>query len=307
MRPQPGRDAAPSLIVEPSAPAWWRRLLGPTRRLRARADWAHFAGAAWADGILQTPVTDDFHAKQGRSTGRLVLKNAGRELAVYLKRHYRLPRWRGLLATLWPQGDWSPALQEFRHLQWAHAQGLPVPQVVAAGEYLHPIGKLQSFLAIEELKGMLALHQAIPQACRQLQPVAFRQWKAGLARELARLTRFLHERHFFHKDLYLCHFYVPDSDTHAIPTWPGRVHMIDFHRLGRHRLTQAWWRVKDLAQLLYSSDLPGIDARDRLRFWRNYLAPGPRLSGKAYGAGWLAWLVRFKEQQYHRHNAKRAA
>jgi hypothetical protein len=300
-------EAAASQMLESSAPSWWRRLLGPTRRLRARADWAEFAGPAWADGILQTSVTDDFHAKQGRSTGRLVLANAGRELAVYLKRHYRLPRWRGLLATFWPRGDWSPALQEYRHLQWAQAQGLPVPQIVAAGEYLQPFGRLQSFLAIEELKGMLALHQAIPQAWRQLEPAAFRQWKAGLVRELARLTRFLHERQFFHKDLYLCHFYIPEADTRIVPAWRGRVHMIDFHRLGCHRLTRAWWRIKDLAQLLYSSDLPGVHARDRLRFWRYYLAPGARLSGKGYGADWLAWLVRCKGHRYHRHNAKKAA
>ncbi len=182
----------PPLMNVSGSSAWWQRLVAPMRRLRARADWTQFAGADWAEAILQMPVTDDFHAKQGRSTGRLVLENAGRELAVYLKRHYRLPWWRGLLATLWPRGDWSPALQEYRHLRWAHAQGLPVPQVVAAGEYLHPLGKLQSFLAIEELRGMLGLHQAIPRAASQLQPAEFRQWKAGLVRELARLTRFLH-------------------------------------------------------------------------------------------------------------------
>src|SRR5205807_2420776 len=147
----------------------------------------------------------------------------------------------------------------------------PVPDVVAAGEFLRPLGKLQSMLAIEELSGMLALHQAIPLAARRLSDANFRIWKAGLAREMARLTRFLHERHYYHKDLYLCHFYMPETDTAAVPAWPGLVHMIDFHRLGHHPLTSPWWRVKDLGQLLYSSDVPGVDIRDRLRFWRYYL------------------------------------
>jgi heptose I phosphotransferase len=155
------------LIEKASAAPWWRRLCGVTRRLRERADWGGFAGADWAERILEAKVTDDFHAKQGRSTGRLVLESAGRTLSVYLKRHYRLPRWQGLLATLFPGGDWSPALQELRHLQWAESQGLPVPRVVAAGEYLRPLGRLQSFLAIEELTGMLALHQAIPRAAQR--------------------------------------------------------------------------------------------------------------------------------------------
>lgn len=288
------------MIEQTSSGSWWRRLFGSSRRLHARADWARYAGADWAENILQAQVTDDFHAKQGRSTGRWVLQNGGGTLAVYLKRHYRLPWWQGVLAALWPRGDWSPALQEFRHLQWAQAQGLPVPRVVAAGEYLQPLGKLQSFLAIEELTGMLALHQAIPRAARKLEPIVFRRWKAGLVREMARLTRFLHQLRYFHKDLYLCHFYIPRADTERVPHWPGRVHMIDFHRLAHHGLTWPWWRIKDLGQLLYSSDVVGVDARDRLRFWRCYLGPARRRDARFF-----SWCVRVKGGLYRQHNAKK--
>jgi heptose I phosphotransferase len=291
----------PSFLIEESgATPWWRRFFGMTRRLRQRSDWIDFAGADWPERILQARLTDDFHAKQGRSTGRWVLEKAGRTLAVYLKRHYRLPWWQGLLAALWPEGDWSPALREFRHLQWARAQGLPVPRVVAAGEYLEPLLKLQSFLAIEELTGMLPLHLAIPEAGRQLTADAFRRWKTGLAREVARLTRFLHERHYFHKDLYLCHFYIPRTHISIVPAWQGCVHMIDFHRLGRHPFTRPWWRIKDLGQLLYSSIVEGVDVRDRLRFWRYYLAPGHRR-----GPRWLTWCVLQRGARYRRHNAKK--
>jgi hypothetical protein len=295
-------EYAPPLVEAQYSDSWWRRLLGCTRRLRARTDWARFAGPNWADHIFDAEVTDDFHAKQGRSTGRLVLENQGRTLAVYLKRHYRLPWWQGLLATLWPGGDWSPALQEYRHLEWARLHGLPVPRVVAAGEYLRAPGKLQSFLAIEELTGMVALHQAIPLAARQMDAIAFDRWKAGLAREMARLTRFLHDRRYFHKDLYLCHFYTPRADTApgTQPVWPGRVHMIDFHRLGHHAWTWPWWRLKDLAQLLFSADVAGVTAKDHLRFWRYYLEPRrPRQARR------LSWLVRRKADRYRRHNEKK--
>jgi hypothetical protein len=293
-------QAADNLIEAASAGSWWRRLLGGTRRLRARPDWARFAGPDWADHILAAAVTDDFHAKQGRSTGRWILRDAGETLSVYLKRHYRLPRWQGLLTTLFPGRGWSPAMQEYRHLQWAQAQGLPVPRVVAVGEFLQPGARLQSFLAIEELTGMLALHQAIPQASRQLDAVKFRAWKAALARETAGLVRFLHDRHYFHKDLYLCHFYVAAEDTAIVPAWRGRVHMIDFHRLGHHPLTWPWWQIKDLGQLLYSSHVQGVDARDRLRFWRYYLEPRRRR-----GAGWLTRCVRWKGERYRLHNEKK--
>jgi heptose I phosphotransferase len=249
---------------------------------------------------MDVQLTDDFHAKQGRSTGRWVLESGDRALSVYLKRHFRLPWWRGFLASLWPGGDWSPAMQEFRHLLWAAQHGLPVPKVVAAGEFLGPWGRLQSFLAIEELTGMLGLHQAIPLAARQLGPLSFRAWKNGLAREMARLTRFLHARRYFHKDLYLCHFYVPRADTTTLLHWPGRLHLIDLHRLGYHPLTWPLYRLKDLGQLLYSSDVEGVDDLDRLRFWRHYLYPRKRRQAR-----WLSWAVRLKGGLYRSHNAKK--
>ena len=74
-------------------PGFWTRLVRGWRRLRQRPDWATFAGPDWADRIMDVSVTDRFHAKQGRSTGRWVLHapdGSGRRLAVYLKRHYEI-------------------------------------------------------------------------------------------------------------------------------------------------------------------------------------------------------------------------
>ena len=281
---------------------WWQRLTRGVRHFHARADWAEFAGPGWQDRILEMPVTDDFHKKQGRSTGRLILEHAGRRLAVYLKRHYRLPRWHGWLATLWPNGAWSPGMRERRNLCDAASYGLPVPKVVAAGEWIGPRGRLQSFLAIEELIGMRPLHRAIPQAGERLSPEDFCRWKQGLAAEMARLARLLHDRRTYHKDFYLCHFYIPEEDTaHCPPTWRGRVHVIDLHRMHRHRWTWPVWLLKDLGGLLYSSDVIGVTPRDHLRFWRAYCQSNSR----SWRERFWAWCIRLKGANYRRHNAKR--
>ena len=283
----------------------WRRLLGGARRLWQRADWPRFAGADWPERIMDLAVTDRFHAKQGRSTGRWIVEADGRRLGVYLKRHYRLPWWQGVLSVLWPNGDWSPGMRERRNLEWAAAQGLPVPAAVAAGEFLGPWGRLQSFLAVEELTDMLPLHEAIPLASRALPAAEFRAWKTGLVVEIARLTRALHDRNHFHKDWYLCHFYVRREDIRcdlAKPTsgahWRGRVHLIDLHRLAHHPWTWRRWQIKDLAQLLYSSEVEGVDVRDRLRFWRHY-------QGEARNhwiERWMRRVVLVKWRRYRRHN-----
>ena len=78
--------------------------------------------------------------------------------------------------------------------------------------------------------------------------------------------------------------------------------MIDLHRLDEHRLAGTFWQVKDLAQLLFSSHVEGVTARDRVRFWKLYGAGWP--NGRGPGA-WLKPLVRWKAGQYQRHNRRR--
>jgi Lipopolysaccharide kinase (Kdo/WaaP) family len=275
----------------------WQRLTRGVRRLHFRAHWPEFAGADWPEAIMSLPVTDRFHAKQGRSIGRLSLRNNGRELVVYLKRHYRLPWWQGVLSALWPHRGWSPALEEWNHLEWARREHLPVPTAAAAGEYIGPWGRLQSFIAVEELTGMLAAHEAVPAAQVALDAKAFERWKRGLVEEMARIVHELHRRRYFHKDLYLCHFYVADDDTRQLPVWRGRVQLIDLHRLGYHRWTWRWWQAKDLAQLLFSSEIPGVTDADRLHFRRCYWA---RM--RVNVPWWLAWTIRLKVWNYRRHN-----
>jgi heptose I phosphotransferase len=276
----------------------WQRWFRGGRRLRYRPEWPQFAGVDWPDRIMQVAVTDDFHAKQGKSTGRWVLQAQGRRLSVYLKRHYRLPWWRGLLATVAPDAGWSPAMEEWHHLEWARTSGLPVPQPVAVGEFIGPWGRLQSFLAVEELIGMLPLHEAIPLAAARLDVATFARWKRGLVVEIARLTREIHDQRWFHKDLYLCHFYIPAADTERIAQWKGRLHLIDLHRFHHHPLTWPMWQAKDLGQLFFSSELTGVTGRDRLRFWRAY-------HGAGRGPAWLRWSIGIKWRLYRRHNRKR--
>jgi hypothetical protein len=159
---------------------------------------------------------------------------------------------------------------------------------------------LRSCLVVEELAGMLPLHEAVPLAARSLDPTSFRVWKKTLVAEMARLARMLHDRRCFHKDLYLCHFYIARADTEVLPTWRGRVSLIDLHRLTYHRWTWWLWQVKDLAQLLYSSEVPGVDVRDRLAFWREYREMG---TSPRYDLFLRRWVL-FKWRRYRNHNLR---
>ena len=98
----------------------------------------HALPADLPETVMAIESTDRYHAKQGRSTARVRLDAAGDSLSVYLKRHDRLPWTARLAALVDPRGNHSPATAEWRHLERARSLGIPVPEVVAAGEEIGP-------------------------------------------------------------------------------------------------------------------------------------------------------------------------
>lgn len=267
--------------------------------------------------VMTLDSRDRLHAKQGRSTARVVFHPAAAAtdrasgtaqcagvsagpVAVYLKRHFRLP-WQARLAALFdPAGRHSPAAAEWVHLERARALGVPVPEVVATGERIGPWACLQSYLMVAELTGCQELNVALPELADELEPPAFESLKRRLIAEMARITAALHTARVFHKDLYLCHFYL---DLERLRDDPAdvRLVLIDFHRLAEHRLWPDRWRWKDLGQLLYSTaGVAGIDNRDICRFWKAYRR---RVSLRA--PRWQARMVQLKAAAYLEHNRSR--
>jgi heptose I phosphotransferase len=283
--------------------------------------------------VMTLETQDRFHAKQGRSTARVVLVRADRPVAVYLKRHFRLPWPARLAALVNPGGKHSPAAAEWAHLERARALGIDVPDVVAAGELIGPGAHLQSFVMIAELSGCEAVNELLPRLAAQLDARTFEGLKRRSTAEMARIAATLHAACVFHKDLYLCHFFfpplvkgrsggvVPAQPIAGLPVDPTqpiagisevpaqsfagcsdknplRLSLIDLHRLKEHRLWSDWWRWKDLGQLLFSTyGVDGITDRDRLRFWRTYR----RMVG-IRRKRWHGRMVRLRAARYLKHN-----
>jgi heptose I phosphotransferase len=290
-----------------------------------------------AANVMTLESRDRFHAKQGRSTARVVLIRADRPLVVYLKRHFQLPWPSRLAALVNPSGKHSPAAAEWVHLERARALGIDVPEVVAAGEHIGPWAQLQSFVLIAELSGCEAVNELLPRLATQLDSRAFETLKRRVVAEMARITATLHAARSFHKDLYLCHFFLDHralnglahgsrgevsgerssakpSEKHAffpplakrgfrwvVPAERViRLSLIDLHRLKEHNLWPDWWRWKDLGQLLFSTyGVDGITDRDRLRFWRIY-----RQRIRIQRPRWHARMVRLRAARYLEHNRK---
>jgi heptose I phosphotransferase len=248
--------------------------------------------------VMSLESRDRLHTKQGRSTARVVFHGPEGPVATYLKRHFRLPWLARLAALVAPEGLHTPGAAEFAHLQKARELGLPVPEVVAAGESIGPWGRLQSYLLVAELTGWSPLHEAIPELAGRLDRDSFERLKRGLAREAAQIAATLHRNRCFHKDLYLCHYFL---DLSALDRPQRRLALIDLHRLAEHRIWPERWRRKDLGQLLFSTEgVDGLTGRDALRFWAHYR----ELCGLRRPSR-LARQVARKAAGYSRHNRQK--
>lgn len=251
--------------------------------------------------VMSMDSRDRLHAKQGRSTARVVFHAADhdgpRPLSVYLKRHFQLPWVAGLAALVNPSGRHSPGAAEWAHLERARALGVPVPDVVAIGERIGPWANLQSYLVVAELTGSKELNEALPVLAEQMDKAAFEALKRRIVKRAARISATIHKARMFHKDLYLCHFFL-DLERLAADPSDVELTLIDLHRLQEHRLWPDRWRWKDLGQLLFSTEgVAGVSARDAMRFWVHYKreAGVPR-------PDWQARMIRLKAARYSAHN-----
>jgi heptose I phosphotransferase len=115
-----------------------------------------------------------------------------------------------------------------------------------------------------------------------------------LRRAVAALARRMHGCGFTHQDFYLCHIFVKAGNAAA-----PELRLIDLQRVGYRRWPAGRWRIKDLAQLHYSSMGLPISERDRLRFMALYRSRrGRRLRRFTFSR-----IVR-KSRSIARHDAK---
>ena len=248
------------------------------------------------DALVSLSASRDLVEKQGRSTGRYVIRACESPLSFYLKKYYRLPWWRHWFSSI----NSYPGPLELANLQRAASVGVPVPEPIVAGaERWHDC---LSMLAVRELVGYVPMHEFIPSLVRCRDTTQQRVMRRQLTTRLAEVARCLHAARLFHCDFYLCHFFIRPPPVGAAE--PLDLLLIDWTRLRQSRLER--WRIKDLAQLLFSSDLPGIWRTDRLRFFKQYLGVR-RLD---FEGRRLLRRIQWKAKLYHRHNeslARKAA
>ena len=230
------------LLIEPA----WRGLLARCGLHTARALIEHFtAGAVLKPGVWVQPC--------------LLPSLAGGADIFYKQYEFSPPSWSFL-------GRASKALREWESYDAFAAAGVNCAQRIAAGEERDAIGRLKrAFLITLAVPGARTLTEFVAQDCPDPSKSDSRRLRHQLIMELAEMTRRIHDRGFFHNDLYWRNVLATRAGNGTPRLW-----WIDSPR-GRHaRLHQAHRRVKDLACLdRMASEV--CSRRERLAFVRAYL------------------------------------
>lgn len=86
--------------------------------------------------------------------------------------------------------------------------------------------------------------------------------KNTIIKKLAMIARTLHQKGYYHRDFYLCHFFWDSKKE--------KLSLIDLHRLFRPRFFKKHYQVKDLSGLFFSAMDMNLRRRDVFLFLRHY-------------------------------------
>lgn len=156
------------------------------------------------------------------------------------------------------------ASNEWRALHHLKQHGINAATPLAYGRRGCNPAKQESFLVMSALEGMTDL-ETLCAGWRDNPPDP--RFRRRLIEAVARSVRALHDSGLNHRDLYLCHLWLPDSER-SQPDM--RLFVLDLHRAQIRKQVPRRWRIKDLGALYYSALDIGLTRRDLLRFLRIY-------------------------------------
>ena len=194
-----------------------------------------------------------------RSNVQLTLESDGRPVTLFLKRHEPVGFLEKLRAWLRFRRPRTPARTEWENIRELARLGIATMPPVAFGE-APDTGR--SFVMTAKLDFARPADDFVRDRFTS-GPGAMTPERRKFVQRLAQLVRKLHAADLTHRDLYLCHVFVRETDGDY------QLYLIDLQRLGPH-VFQRRWKVKDLAQLEFSRPRGTLSNTDAMRFLLTY-------------------------------------
>lgn len=157
------------------------------------------------------------------------------------------------------------ARNEFRAITLLGKNGIKTMTAAAYGCRGWNPANLESFLITNELCNMVSLED-LTKSWKENPPDV--KWKRQIIRQLAQAVRGMHQLGVNHRDCYICHFLLNQSQD--ISASDGGLYIIDLHRAEIRKKVPFRLLVKDLGGLAFSAlDLP-LTNRDWICFLSVY-------------------------------------
>lgn len=210
--------------------------------------WLQAAGLLDLDALF---TRADLVAVKAKLTDRQTLSVALPEGRVVFVKRYPKVKPPGLLRR---SPFSSPAAREYEALRRLAELGVPT---------IHPLALLEERQGKRVTRAaLLTLGLDAPQTLEQLVLAGLSaRRRQALARQLAQVTRRMHDGGVNHRDYYLVHLRVGQSD---------RLFVTDLNRADLRREVPRRWVVKDLAALQFSAPAGVVTRTDRARFLGAY-------------------------------------
>jgi UDP-glucose:(heptosyl)LPS alpha-1,3-glucosyltransferase len=227
-------------------------------------------GLASFSALVDSAMATKLSYNRDKQIYFLALGEGKERQSFFLKRHLSRCSWfQRLCAGGNLRAQSSEGMREWQNILEFRARGLPSIVPVAAGQRMLPSQRIESFVLTLRLDGFLPLDDYVLTRLASYPPSQAAKRRRLLVSAVARLTREMHGLGFNHRDFYLCHIFIKDEDR-----MPPELRIIDLQRLGIRRRPARRWRIKDLAQLHFSSLAIPVTEWDRLRFFALYAPPG---------------------------------
>lgn len=220
-----------------------------------------------------------------RSNVRVEIDRDGVSKTFFLKRHEPLRLRDRLASWLRLRRPRTPARVEWENVELLRSLGISSMEPVVMGE--DPVTG-RSFLMTVAIESALPADDYAKEHFSGTDAVLRRR---RFVRRLGELVRRLHWAGLTHRDLYLCHVFVRETDGDV------ELRLIDLQRVGRH-VFERRWQVKDLAQLAYSRPGRVFTATDAVRFLHVYFNT-PRLgwAHRQFARDVLRKVARMKQRK----------
>lgn len=159
------------------------------------------------------------------------------------------------------------AMTEVKAIQKVTSLSIATTPLVAYGQRGINPAKLQSFILTEDLGDITSLEDLCAD-WKEKPPDP--QFKRRLIIAAAKVAKTIHEAGVNHRDFYLCHLCLDNSQIMNDNTPNINLYLIDLHRVLIHQAPSYKANMKDIAALFFSSMDIGLTARDYLLFKRYY-------------------------------------